>query len=154
MRIDHPFDYNQAMMDIGANICLPKSPLCHACPLSSICKGKKEPEHYPLKVRKKVPVREEHIILYCHDDKLSLTQRSGKFLHGLWGFESVDTPLCAAVYIGDVTHAYTHFKLTCYIHVYHETTPSQKRYFTMDEIAKLAISKVDAKIVKRFLDTM
>ena len=148
---EHPFDYNQAMMDIGANICLPKNPLCHECPLNDICKGKTEPERYPTKVRKKVPTREEHVLLYCYNDKLALTQRSGKFLHGLWGFESVEAPLCAAEYIGEVTHAYTHFKLICHVHVYHESEPSQAHYFTIDEIERLAISKVDEKIVKHYL---
>jgi len=148
---EYPFDYNQAMMDIGANICLPKKPLCHECPLNDICKGKAEPERYPTKVRKKVPTREEHVLLYCYDDKLALTQRSGNFLHGLWGFESVESPLCAAEYIGEVTHAYTHFKLICHVHVYHESDPSQAHYFTIGEIDRLAISKVDKKIVKRYL---
>ena len=150
----HPFDYNQAMMDIGANLCLPKNPLCEACPLHTVCRGKEAPEKYPVKVRKKVPQREEHILLYCYDDKLALTQRSGKFLHGLWGFESTQTPLCAAAYIGDVTHTYTHFKLTCHLHLYHETEPSQERYFTPEQIRELAISKVDEKIVAHYLRTV
>ncbi len=148
--IRHPFDYNQAMMDIGATLCLPKSPKCEACPLETLCQGKNDPERYPTKVRKKVPSKEEHILLYCYNDKLALTQRSGKFLHGLWGFESTDAPLCAAEYIGDVTHAYTHFKLTCHVHLYHETEPSQERYFRLEEIDSLAISKVDRKIINLY----
>lgn len=44
---DEPFNYNQAMMDIGALICTPKNPNCNACPASSICKGKIAPEKYP-----------------------------------------------------------------------------------------------------------
>jgi len=151
---EHSFDYNQAMMDIGANICLPKNPQCNTCPLNELCKGKEDPERYPIKICKKVPAREEHILLYYYDNKLSLTQRNGRFLHGLWGFENVDTPLCNTEYIGAVTHTYTHFKLTCHLHLCYEIKPSQKHYFTIDEIKKLAISKVDEKIVKRFLDTM
>jgi A/G-specific adenine glycosylase len=151
---EHPFDYNQAMMDIGANLCLPKNPRCDICPLHGVCKGRETPEHYPTKIRKKVPQKEEHIMLYCYDDKLALTQRSGRFLHGLWGFESVETPLCAAEYLGEVTHAYTHFKLTCHLHLHHETEPSQEHYFSPEEIAKLAISKVDEKIVARYMRTI
>ncbi len=149
-----PFDYNQAMMDIGATLCTPKDPKCDLCPLESICRGKDRPERYPLKKKRSVPTREEHIMISVYNDRLALTKRSGKFLHGLWGFESVETPLCAAECIGEVTHAYTHFKLRCQVWIYHELDPEQDNYFTPEEIRKLAISKVDEKIVKLYLDTI
>ncbi|TET88998.1 MAG: A/G-specific adenine glycosylase [Sulfurovum sp.] len=151
---ENPFDYNQAMMDIGATICLPKNPKCELCPLNDICKGQKEPTLYPTKKKRVVPTREQNILINVYDDTLLLTQRQGKFLHGLWGFESVDVPVCAAEYIGEVTHAYTHFKLICKVYVYYENSPEQMDYFNEEEIQKLAISKVDEKIVKLFLATM
>ena len=151
---NNAFDYNQAMMDIGASICTPKNPKCELCPLHDICKGKEEPTLYPTKKKRIVPTREQNILISLYNDKLSLTQRKGKFLHGLWGFDAVETPLCAAEYIGDVSHAYTHFKLSCKVYVYYETHKVQTDYFTTEEIQKLAISKVDEKIVKLFLDTM
>jgi len=150
----NPFDYNQAMMDIGATICTPKNPKCGLCPLIDICKGKEEPTLYPTKKKRIVPTRKQNILVNVYNDTLSLTQRKGKFLHGLWGFESVDVPLCASEYIGEVTHAYTHFKLTCKVYVYYEMKKEQDNYFSSQEIRKLAISKVDEKIVKLFLDTI
>ena len=150
----NPFDYNQAMMDIGSNICTPKNPHCKVCPLSTICKGKETPTLYPTKKKRVVPTRETYIMLSIYNDKLSLTQRTGKFLHGLWGFEAIDVPLCASEYIGEVTHAYTHFKLICKVYVYYELDREQERYFSISDIQKLAISKVDEKIVKLYLDTI
>ena len=144
----NPFDYNQAMMDIGATICLPKNPKCESCPLNELCKGKEEPTLYPTKKRRIVPTREEKILVRVYDNKLSLTQRDGKFLHGLWGFESVEVPHCASEKIGEVSHVYTHFKLKCDVYVYYESTPEQENYCDEEEIEKLAISKVDEKIVK------
>ena len=144
------FDYNQAMMDIGATICLPRNPKCKICPLVDICKGKEAPTKYPTKKKRVVPTREQNILIRVYEDKLSLTQREGKFLHGLWGFESVEIPNCASEYLGEVTHAYTHFKLICKVYVYYEHSPEQRDYFTQSEIKKLAISKVDEKIVKLF----
>ena len=151
---ENPFDYNQAMMDIGATLCLPKNPLCSLCPLNDICKGQDEPSLYPVKKKKVVPVKEQNILISVYDDKISLTQRKGRFLHGLWGFPSVESATCAAEYIGEVTHTYTHFKLICKVYVYYENSPEQIDYFTEKEIHKLAISKVDEKIVKLFLATM
>jgi len=151
---EKPFDYNQAMMDIGATLCTPKEPKCDTCPLSAVCQGRETPLLYPTKKKCTIPLREEHIMIPVHNERLALTKRSGKFLHGLWGFESIDVPLCASKCIGEVTHAYTHFKLHCQVWIYHETDPEQENYFTPQEIKKLAISKVDEKIVKLYLDTI
>lgn len=148
---DNPFDYNQAMMDIGATLCKPKDPHCEACPLAEICQGKENPTLYPIKKKRVVPTREEQVMLFVYNEKLSLTQRKGKFLHGLWGFESIDVPLCASEYIGEVTHIYTHFKRKAKIYVYHELDPEQEVYFSVEEIRKLAISKVDDKILRLYL---
>jgi A/G-specific adenine glycosylase len=37
-----PGDHNQAMMELGATICLPRSPLCIECPLYSLCRTRGE----------------------------------------------------------------------------------------------------------------
>jgi len=151
---ESPFDYNQAMMDIGATLCTSKNPDCETCPLRGMCQGQDDPTLYPTKKKRIVPTREENIMLYVYNNKLSLIQRKGKFLHGLWGFENIEVPLCASEYIGEVTHAYTHFKLICKIYVYNELDAEQNNYFTSGEIQKLAISKVDDKILKLYLDTI
>ncbi|MBK8700732.1 MAG: A/G-specific adenine glycosylase [Saprospiraceae bacterium] len=33
----HPADFNQAMLDLGATVCLPRNPLCQECPVKSGC---------------------------------------------------------------------------------------------------------------------
>nr|XP_039262713.1 adenine DNA glycosylase-like [Styela clava] len=43
---DQPGDFNQAMMELGALVCMPKNPVCSRCPLRSVCKGYKEVENY------------------------------------------------------------------------------------------------------------
>ena len=144
---ENSFDYNQAMMDIGATVCMPKNPQCHICPLENMCLGKGKPSIYPTKKKRVVPTHEQNILIHLYDDKLALRQRSGKFLHGLWGFENIEAPPCAAEYIGDVSHAYTHFKLKCKVYLYYENFPEKEHYFTPDDIGKLAISKVDEKIL-------
>jgi len=82
-----------------------------------------------------------------------MAQRKGKFLHGLWGFEEVEAPLCAAEYLGEVNHAYTHFKLKCKVYLYPALEREGGDFFTAQEIIKdLAISKVDEKILKLYLE--
>lgn len=40
--ISNPGDFNQAMMELGAMVCTPKSPLCFQCPLLRQCKAHNE----------------------------------------------------------------------------------------------------------------
>ena len=49
-----PGDINQALMEIGALLCVPKNPLCNKCPLSNNCKAFKNgnPELYPTKIKR------------------------------------------------------------------------------------------------------
>ena len=46
--------YSQALMDLGATICLPRKPNCQACPVKNECKAlaQAEPEKFPVKTRK------------------------------------------------------------------------------------------------------
>ena len=46
--------YTQAVMDLGATVCLARKPLCAACPVADICVARREgrPESYPVKTRK------------------------------------------------------------------------------------------------------
>ncbi len=144
---NNPYDYNQAMMDIGSLVCLPKNPQCSSCPLSDICKGKGEPQRYPLKKKRIVPSRDENIVIHSYSDRFALKQRKERFLHGLWGFFSTDDIPCGAEYLGEVTQQYTHFKLKCQLYHYPETMPEQEEYFSIEDINRLAISKVDEKII-------
>ncbi len=49
-----PATFNQAMMELGATVCLPRSPLCLLCPVSSFCEGRKQgtANQLPVKLRK------------------------------------------------------------------------------------------------------
>ena len=63
---DRPGDFNQALMDLGAAVCLPVSaPLCSECPLSGICEAYRsgKPGHYPVRSPKKARRIEEHTVL-------------------------------------------------------------------------------------------
>src|SRR6185369_7438366 len=51
-------DYNQALMDLGATICLPKNPRCLFCPLMEICQARQngtQDLRPVLKAKKQVP---------------------------------------------------------------------------------------------------
>ena len=146
-----PFDYNQAMMDIGATICTPRSPACALCPANSICRGQTEPERYPTRKQKKpVPTRDVTItVLEDAKGRLHLATREEKLLGGLWGFPQSALDIAAkGTPLGNVTHVYSHFKLIGDVrHIRNATPAPGQQWFTREQIAALPLSKVDHKVL-------
>ena len=121
-----PGDYAQAVMDLGATICTPKSPACGICPLRDPCQAHlvgTQPD-LPRKTPKKPkPTRYGHIyIAQRADGALLLERRPDKgLLGGMLGWPGSDwseTPDKAPPFAadwqalaGEVRHTFTHFHL-------------------------------------------
>ncbi|MBO4976740.1 MAG: DNA/RNA nuclease SfsA [Lachnospiraceae bacterium] len=95
MPIDRPGDFNQAMMEIGACVCIPNGePHCRECPLQEICKAHAEgcELQYPKKAAKKQRRIEEKTILVIRDEnKAALKKRGDKgLLAGMYEFPSME----------------------------------------------------------------
>lgn len=143
-----PFDYNQAMMDLGSLICTPKKPHCTTCPASALCAGKSAPETFPTpRAKKQVPTR--HVTIHVREDsggRLFLEKRDEALLGGLYGFpqstHATQNP------VGSVTHVYSHFKLIGT--VAHERMPAKTNsadWHTRAQIEALPLSKLDHKVL-------
>ena len=104
-----PGDFNQAMMELGALVCTPKSPDCARCPLAQACASRQDgtQEEYPVKAKKKeLPVRKvTSVIVRDAKGRILLVQnREGGLLKGLWELPTVEPA-------ADVTQVFSHFKL-------------------------------------------
>ena len=104
-----PGDFNQAMMELGALVCTPKSPDCARCPLVKMCAAKKDGSwaDYPVKKGKKeLPVRRvTSVIIKDAKGRVLLVQnREGGLLKGLWELPTVEEGAA-------VTQIFSHFKL-------------------------------------------
>jgi A/G-specific adenine glycosylase len=84
-----PGDFNQAVMELGATVCVPRSPACAACPVARYCEAHAtgRERDYPVKLRK--PRRSEvHETLYFveREDHLLLWRREeeSERLAGFW----------------------------------------------------------------------
>lgn len=91
---DRSGDFNQALMDLGATICLPNGkPLCDACPLAELCKARELGIQQELPVRaKKKPRRIEELTVYLmiKDGTVALRKRGSEgLLAGLWEFPHI-----------------------------------------------------------------
>ena len=84
-----PGDFNQALMDLGATVCLPNgAPLCGQCPWEGLClaHAKGVEETLPVKAAKRPrKVEERTVFLLTCGDRLALNRRPEKgLLAGLW----------------------------------------------------------------------
>lgn len=88
-------DFNQALMDLGSGVCIPKgNPKCENCPLSLKCLAYKKGlvEVLPIKTLKsKRKVEEKTILLFEYEGKYLLHQRESKgLLANLWEFPNIE----------------------------------------------------------------
>lgn len=83
-----PGEWNQALMDLGATVCVPKSPKCGTCPLESHCQARRlgREEAIPGSKRKAVVRGEERGYAVVRDrDRVLLVRNPSKgLLAGLW----------------------------------------------------------------------
>lgn len=119
-------DWPQALMDLGATVCRPRSPSCEACPLTFGCVGLKtgDPARYPLKTPKAERPHRLGVVWVLRDDKgcVALVRRPEKgLLGGMMGLPTSEwsaspdaLPPMAADWrdAGAVEHVFTHFSLT------------------------------------------
>ena len=132
---DAPGQFNQAMMELGATICRPKSPLCVVCPVNSFCCAFQtaRQNEFPVRIKSK-PMPEYHIAVgvISKGEHVLITQRQAEgLLGGLWEFpggkvkvgetaevacvrelqEGMNLCVESVEFLTRVRHAYTHFKI-------------------------------------------
>ena len=77
--LDAPGDFNQALMELGATVCLPNgAPLCEKCPAAALCQAFQEGRtgELPVKAAKKARrVEERTVYLLFHGDRVALRRR-------------------------------------------------------------------------------
>jgi A/G-specific adenine glycosylase len=107
----HAAEHNQAMMELGATVCLPRNPLCRDCPLAGSCAAYrlKKTGDFPVKSKKtKVRTRYLNYILIHDDRHLLVKQRTGKDIwQGLYELPLIETlsarePLNKYALAGDI----------------------------------------------------
>ena len=166
-------DFNQALMDLGATICIPKNPRCDVCPLGDLCVSGENgtQELRPVrKPKKDVPHYIHAAGVIIEGSKVLLVQRPSKgLLGGMWEFPNGRvsenpakelTKVLSSEYNlkvrrketwGTVQHAYTHFKVT--VHVFRCTLSSKSnknsKWVLAKDLEKYPMGKVDRYIAQK-----
>ena len=130
--IGEPGNFNQAMMELGATVCLPNgAPLCEKCPAASFCRALREDRigELPVKAPKKGRrIEERWVYLLFSGDCVALRRRPNKgLLAGLWEYPNelaseaslpaaLGLPLGELERVGTGKHIFSHieWRMTAY----------------------------------------
>ena len=138
---EHPRQFNQALMDLGATVCTPKKPNCKSCPWKDPCQA------YNLGIESQLPMREissplPHktigvAVIWNEQGQILIDRRRPEgLLGGLWEFpggkleagetieecikREIQEELAIEIEVGDrlitIDHAYSHFSITLNVH--------------------------------------
>ncbi len=135
-------DYNQAMMDLGAEICTPRRPQCERCPLAELCQARRLGVQEQRPARTARPQTPHYLVTAAvirrgdplqGGEQVLLAQRPLQgLLGGLWEFpggklqpgedlaaclrreicEELGVEVSVGASLGVYRHAYTHFRVT------------------------------------------
>ena len=124
-------DYTQAIMDLGATLCVRSRPRCEACPLSVGCCARRSGREYERPASRSAPARRTRsvfMVVALNEDGSVLLERRPEngVWGGLWCLPEFDTATAAQAFIRHslvtsrvepqplraIEHAFTHFTLT------------------------------------------
>jgi A/G-specific adenine glycosylase len=161
---ERPGDYAQALMDIGAALCTPRNPQCHACPMIRQCKAYQsgDPESFPSKAAKQsIPTRFAVAFISIKNDQVLLRKRSQqKMLNGLWELPGSDwytdslpeLPHDLSEPYRDTKHTFSHFHLITRVvttsAIEAEYLNGSEVYCNLKDLSALALSTLTKKILK------
>ena len=131
--------FNEALMDLGATVCVVRDPRCADCLLGEECQGYQggDPERYPARVQQRpLPHYDVAAGVIWRGDQLLISKRhTDDLLGGLWELpggrledgetlqeclvREVREELGIEIAVGDllmsIRHAYTHFRVTLHV---------------------------------------
>ncbi len=152
-----PGHFNQALMELGATVCLPRRPLCLVCPISACCRARQEgtAAQLPVKLRKQEPVRISGVLLVVRQrGKILLRQReaSQSRMAGFWDLPTSEELPSAKVgeRIGEIRHTITHHRYTFEVRGATAELPGTGEFawFTIAQLAEIPFSTTARKALQ------
>ncbi|RDV38678.1 A/G-specific adenine glycosylase [Bradymonadaceae bacterium TMQ3] len=174
-----PGDFNEALMELGARVCAPRSPACLLCPVREYCAGfaSGEPEALPEVARRSAvkPMRALTVVVHRRGtsgrDMLVGPREAGGLLAGMLEFPTVERegtrwpeldevasllgmPIVAEE-VGEVTHIFSHRRLQTRMYAAEIDAPvtvaeERWRWVPESELGQAAISALTRKIYERW----
>ena len=152
--VEHPGDLNQALMELGATVCLPNGvPKCEICPIRKYCEAYRRNTVmlYPVKAEKKARLMEHLNVFFCiYENKIAIGKRSDKgLLSGLWELPNCQRDVAPPIALQELgilkaeiepmksqKHIFTHVEwhMDCYFIKVSKKTSSELLWITKEEV--------------------
>jgi A/G-specific adenine glycosylase len=152
-----PGHFNQALMELGATVCLPRNPLCLVCPLTRCCRARQEgtTAQVPVKLRKTEPIRLAGVLLVVRNrGSVLLRQRAttASRMAGFWDLpapEDLPTARLGAR-IGEIRHTITHHHYRLEVRSATAALPGREgfRWFPIAQLAEIPFSTTARKALQ------
>ncbi|HEY7392879.1 MAG TPA: A/G-specific adenine glycosylase, partial [Bryobacteraceae bacterium] len=154
----HPGVFNQALMELGATVCLARNPLCLVCPLTDLCQGRAAGTvpQLPVKLGGKEPVRIEDTLLVARRRGRVLLRQIEKTARRMAGFWELPTPRHLPQSrlfrdLGQFRHSITHHRFV--FRVVQSAAPRMPRdnacrWVPIDELANIPLSTTARKALR------
>lgn len=177
-------DFNQALMELGARVCLPRNPRCEGCPLAEHCEAFRlgiQELRPTRKVASALPVRHLVSFVVQQNARVLLRQRPQEALLGaMWEFpnlelepEADDAQLHKAIQeelgfapqalrpLTEISHTYSHFQAQ--VRVFNVERPLQiaetpksdnEDWVSLAELDQRPMGKIDRSIANQLVDVV
>jgi len=151
--------YNSAIMELGALICLPRSPKCPECPVRKFCHAT-NPETLPIKKpRRKTVELTENSAWIVKNGRILLEQQTGQRWRGLWklpllrstSFTIHESPITSPIL--QLTYPFTHHRVT--LSIFPQPPPeapaTHQRWYNVKELSQTALAAPHRRAIDQLL---
>lgn len=146
--------FNQALMELGATVCLPRKPQCLLCPIATHCRARAEgtAAQLPVKLGKQEAVRLDGTLLVIRKGtRILLRQRAAaeSRMAGFWDLPSPDDlpRIEVGAELGEIRHTITHHRYT--LSVRSANAPARIstpfRWFDAEQLGEIPLSTTARK---------
>ena len=150
----HPGRWNQALMELGAVVCLPRDPLCAGCPVSGECQAHRRG------IQKDLPPPRKKLAAVRKDLTLLVIRRKGRILltpsprvPGFWELPEVFSGVRLGLRLGAFRHAITNSHYHCEVREARiGVCPRDCRWWDVKKLGQIPLSTA-AKKALRCLET-
>jgi A/G-specific adenine glycosylase len=143
-----PGDFNQAMMELGATVCLPRRPKCPFCPVSKICatRGDLGSARQPVRQRK----REIHYAFDCRNRSVFLVKRSktATLMPGMWELPEISSTTGSGDAWLTLRHSITVTDYIVRVEQCHLPARTEGYWVAKSRVARLPLTGLARKILR------
>jgi len=142
-----PGDFNQAMMELGALVCLPAQPLCHTCPVADLCGARGPTEKIGRPARRKA---ELHYALARRNGSVLLRQRNmqSSLMPGMWELPEIEGVNESKLPLLKLRHSITITDYTVFVHASNNKKRPADRWVPLRSVDRLPLTGLARKIIR------